>query len=111
MMFKIVLILVPHLTCNLILPCIGIACLSCHHLTSSQLPSRLLLSQLEINFNIVNVIILVDLLRVILPDEVVKGCKPRWNKGLNAHVIVCWNAEDSKALLEDAKDLLNDIAS
>ena len=51
------------------------------------------------------------LVTVILLDEVVKGCKPRWNKGLNAHVIVCWNAEDSKALLEDAEDLLNNIAS
>jgi len=57
------------------------------------------------------VIIQLNLPRVILSDEVVKCCKCRWNEGLNIHVILWWKLEDSKMLLEDPKDLLNDIAS
>jgi hypothetical protein len=56
-------------------------------------------------------VILVNLVRVKLPDEVVKCCKRRWNKGLNTRVILWWELEDSETPLEDPKDPLNDIAS
>jgi hypothetical protein len=53
----------------------------------------------------------VNLLRVILQDEVVKCCKCRWNEGLNTHVILWWKLGNSKMLLEDPKDPLNDTVS
>ena len=64
---------------------------------------------LELNCN--SVIKLVNLLGVILPNEVVKRCKCRWNKGLNGHVVLWWIVKDLEALLEDPKDPFNDIAS
>jgi hypothetical protein len=56
-------------------------------------------------------VILVNLVRVKLLDEVVKCCKHRRNKGLNTHVILRWELEDSETPLEDPKDPLDDIAS
>jgi hypothetical protein len=40
-----------------------------------------------------------------------KRCKCRWNKGLNTDVVLWWELEDLKMLLEDPKDLLDDVAS
>jgi hypothetical protein len=52
-----------------------------------------------------------NLLGIILADEVVKHCKCRWNEDLGMHAVLWWNLEDSKTLLEDPKDLLDNIVS
>jgi hypothetical protein len=57
------------------------------------------------------IVIPLNLVRVVLPNEVVKCCKRRWNEGLNIDVILWRKLEDSKTPLEDPKDPLDDIAS
>ena len=57
------------------------------------------------------VIIPMNLLRVVLPDEVVKCSEHRWNEGLNVHVVLRWIVEDPKVLLKDPKDPFNNIVS
>ena len=56
-------------------------------------------------------IIVVNLVRVICPDEVMKCCERSRNEGLDTRIILWWELEDSKAPLEDPKDLLDDIVS
>ena len=69
-------------------------------------------SHLELKWFISQFIIInLNLLRIVLPDEIVERCKCRRNLGLNTHAVLRWNAEDSKASLEDPKDPLDDIAS
>src|SRR5712675_1989579 len=104
MTLKVILILFPHLTRHPISPLVG-----SEHLICYQFSSRLLIIHLGVKHFIV---ICTNLFRVVLPDEVVKCCKRRWNEGLNGHVTLWWwKVEDSKAPLEDPKDPLNDIAS
>jgi len=56
-------------------------------------------------------IIVVNLVRVICPDEVMKCCERSRNEGLDTRIILRWELKDSKAPLEDPKDPLDDIAS
>jgi hypothetical protein len=56
---------------------------------------------IDIHFNII---------RVVYPNEVMKRCKCRRDKGLNTHVILRRELEYSKTFLEDPEDPLNNIA-
>ena len=68
----------------------------------------MLLTHLELKCE---VIIPMNLLRVVLLDEVVKHSEHRWNEGLNVHVVLRWIVEDPKVPLEDPKDPFNNIVS
>ena len=46
-----------------------------------------------------------------MEDEVVKCCQCSGDIGLYGHVVLRGDVEDSKLMLEDAKDPFNDIAS
>ena len=106
---KIMLILLPHVVHNPILPLIGSSYLVWCHCILSQSPSKPgMMTHFEVNQL---VIIHANLLGVILPDEVVNYHKSRWNEGLSIHVVLWWMLEDFKMPLENPKDPLNDIAS
>jgi hypothetical protein len=102
---KITLVLLPHLTRNLISPS---DCLR------SRQPAFRFTHGLGTHFisevrGFVG--IRVNVLRVVYPDEVVKRCKCRQNEGLTTHIILRKTKEDSKTPLEDIEDPLNDIVS
>src|SRR5258707_4942616 len=106
---KIMLILLPHVVCNPISPLIGSSYLVWCHRILSQSPSR---PRMTTHFKVNQLVIVrANLLGVILPDEVVNRHKGRWNEGLSIHIILWWMLEDFKMLLENPKDLLDDIAS
>jgi hypothetical protein len=105
---KITLVLFPHLTRDPISPLVGLDCLSWRQLVSQFTHGPGTHFKLE-EGRFVG--IRVNVLWVKYPDEVVKRCKRRWNEGLNTHVVLWWNLEDSKTPLEDTKGLLDSIAS
>ena len=107
---KIALILFSHLMCDPILPLIGLECFMPCNWFCCQFPSVPTIIHLEVK-GIIVIIVRTNVLGVILPDEIVKYCKCRWNEGLDVHVVVRRNLQDTKAPLEDPEHLLNDIAS
>ena len=106
---EVMLILLPHVSRDLISPLVRSGSLSWvnrasqfTHITVTGIPSELEAKWfIDIHINI---------LRVIYPDEIMKRCKCGWNEGLNTHVILWRSFKYSKTPLEDPKDLLNDIA-
>jgi hypothetical protein len=62
---------------------------------------------------IVSIIVIhLNILRVVLPDEIVKRCKPGWNHGLGTRVVMIWRKiEDMKTPPEDPNGPLDGIAS
>ena len=108
MTLKVMLVLLPHVSHNLISPHLGSNSLSWHHWASQFTHIHGMCCDLEIKWFLD---ICVNILRVVYPDEVVKRCKCRWNEGLKTHVILQRKLEDSKTSLENPKNPLNNIAS
>ena len=87
MTLEVLLVLLPHIIHNPILPFIGLNPLSWYHHIHFQFSSGLRMkTHFEVNWVIV--IIHADLLRIVLPDEIVKHCKHWQNEGPNTHVIL-----------------------
>src|SRR6266849_4288282 len=107
---KIMLVLLPHVTCNLILPLISLDPLTRRHRTYCQF-THVLGMRIHLEVRQFIIAIHTNLLRIPFPDEAVKHCKRRWNLGLNIHVILWWKLKDSKTTLEDPKDPLHNITS
>jgi hypothetical protein len=114
------LVLLPHVTGDLISPLVGLGQLLQRHQTP-QLTHRIRMrTHLQVKWLVVLVlvVIVIHIIGVVCSDEIVKRCKHRRNLGLNFHAILWWKLKDLKLPLKDLKlplkdpkDPLDDIAS